>query len=465
VNKVSFERLTTVTLSSVGFVSMKVAVIGLGYLGATTAVALSLVGHDVIGIDPDQNRVDALRAGRVPFFEPGLDEALVEAQATGRLTIQTEHTCTSTAADVFLLCVGTPQSRTGLGADLRYLESSIDNLAPYLQPEAIVVGKSTVPVGTAEALKTRLSGLVPFEPFVSWNPEFLREGTALKDTLTPDRIVIGVDEPHSEALLRQMYQPMADLNIPIVKVDSKTAELVKVAANSFLATKISFINAMAEISEKVGADAVLLAEAIGYDERIGNKFLKTGIGFGGGCLPKDIRAFQACATELGLEQSVSFLAQVEDINMRRRSRVVEVAKEELGELTNRRVAMLGAAFKPGTDDIRDSPAMAVAELLWAAGAHVVVHDPKAVDNVLRMYPNLTVADTLDEAVSQAELVVVGTDWREYALADSAHLGALVANKLVIDGRNVLPYRQWQENGWKVIALGRNLERNPVGVFA
>ena len=443
---------------------MKVAVIGLGYLGATTAVALSLVGHDVIGIDPDQAKVDALRAGRVPFFEPGLDEALAQAQSTGRLAIQAEHTCTSADVDVFLLCVGTPQSRSGMGADLRYLESSIDDLAPYLRADAIVVGKSTVPVGTAEALKARLATLVAFEPYLSWNPEFLREGTALKDTLTPDRIVIGVDEPHSEALLRQLYQPMADLEIPIVKVDSKTAELVKVAANSFLATKISFINAMAEISEQVGADAVLLAEAIGYDERIGNKFLKTGIGFGGGCLPKDIRAFQACAADLGLEQSVSFLAQVEEINMRRRTRVLDIAREELGDLTNRRVAMLGAAFKPETDDIRDSPAMAVAELLWAAGAHVVVHDPKAVDNVRRMYPNLNVADTLEEAVAQAELVVVGTEWRDYALADSAVLGHLVANKLVIDGRNVLPYRQWQANGWKVIALGRNLEHNPVEVL-
>ena len=444
--------------------SKKVAVIGLGYLGATTAVALSLVGHDVIGIDPDQGKVDALTSGRVPFFEPGLDEALVEALGTGKLAFQTGHTATSDDVDVFLLCVGTPQSRSGMGADLRYLEAAIDGLAGHLRPEAIVVGKSTVPVGTAEALKTRLSALVAFEPYMSWNPEFLREGTALKDTLTPDRIVIGVDEPHSELILRDLYQPMADMNVPIVKVDSKTAELVKVAANSFLATKISFINAMAEISEQVGADAVLLAEAIGYDERIGNKFLKTGIGFGGGCLPKDIRAFQACAADLGLEQSVSFLAQVEDINLRRRTRVIEIAREELGDLTNRRVAMLGAAFKPETDDIRDSPAMAVAELFWAAGADIVVHDPKAADNVRHMYPNLKVADGLAEAVAQADLVVVATEWREYALADSAELGALVANKLVIDGRNVLPFKQWQANGWKVIALGRNLEHNPVEVL-
>jgi UDPglucose 6-dehydrogenase len=461
VNRVSFGRFASGAFSTVNSVSTKVAVIGLGYLGATTAVALALVGHEVIGIDPDQNKVDALRAGRVPFFEPGLDEALTEALASGRLAIQTEHTATSDDADIFLLCVGTPQSRTGMGADLRYLEASIDGLAPHLRPESIVVGKSTVPVGTAEALKKRLAALVPFEPYMSWNPEFLREGTALKDTLTPDRIVIGVDEPHSEALLRKLYQPMADLNIPIVKVDSKTAELVKVAANSFLATKISFINAMAEISEQVGADAVLLAEAIGYDERIGNKFLKTGIGFGGGCLPKDIRAFQACATELGLEQSVSFLAQVEDINLRRRTRVVEIAREELGDLTNRRVTMLGAAFKPETDDIRDSPAMAVAELLWAAGADVIIHDPKAADNVRRMYPNLNVADSIDEAVAGAELVVVATEWRDYAVANPAHLGALVENKLVIDGRNVLPYRQWQQEGWKVIALGRSLEHELV----
>jgi len=320
-------------------------------------------------------------------------------------------------------------------------------------------------VGTAAYLKARLEGLVPFEPHVAWNPEFLREGTALQDTLTPDRIVIGANDDYCDAELRELYRPMSEAGIPIVSVDIATAELVKVAANSFLATKISFINAMAEIAEQVGADAVSLAEAIGYDDRIGKKFLRTGIGFGGGCLPKDIRAFQARANELGLGEAVSFLSNVEEINLRRRTRVVEIAREELGDLTGRRVTMLGAAFKPETDDIRDSPAMAVAELLWAAGADVVIHDPKAGNNVRAVYPHLQVRDSIAMAVDGAELVVVGTEWRDYAQADSALLGSLVKNKLVIDGRNVLPHRDWQAEGWKVIALGRNLDHSLVSVEA
>ena len=449
----------------IGLMSATVAVIGLGYLGATTAVALSLVGHRVIGIDPDQSKVDALRSGHVPFYEPGLDEALTTALSSRELTFQTSHEASSHEVDIFLLCVGTPQSRTGLGADLKYLEASIDGLAPYLRPDAVVAGKSTVPVGTAAYLKSRLEELVPFEPHVAWNPEFLREGTALQDTLTPDRIVIGANEEYCDAELRELYRPMSEAGIPIVSVDIPTAELVKVAANSFLATKISFINAMAEIAEQVGADAVSLAEAIGYDDRIGKKFLRTGIGFGGGCLPKDIRAFQARANELGLGEAVSFLANVEEINLRRRTRVVEIAREELGDLTGRRVTVLGAAFKPETDDIRDSPAMAVAELLWSAGADVVIHDPKAGDNVRAMYPHLQVRDSIAIAVDAAELVVVGTEWRDYAQADAALLGSLVKNKLVIDGRNVLPHREWQAEGWKVIALGRNLDNSRVSVEA
>jgi len=444
-------------------VSKTIVVIGLGYLGATTAAALALVGHRVIGIDPDVAKVESLRAGRAPFFEPELDDALSDALTNHDLVIQTGHTRSSANADVFLLCVGTPQSRTGLGADLSYLEQAVDGLAPYLRPDAVVVGKSTVPVGTAEYLSWRLEQQISFAPYFAWNPEFLREGTALKDTLEPDRIVIGTSEPHSERMLRELYEPMTSAGVPLVAVDVKTAELVKAAANSFLATKISFINAMAEIAEKVGADAVALAEAIGYDERIGKKFLKTGIGFGGGCLPKDIRAFQARANELGLTESVSFLAQVEDINLRRRTRVVEIAREELGDLTGRRVTLLGAAFKPETDDIRDSPAMAVAELLWGAGAELTIHDPKAADNVRRMYPHLPVEDDLADAVRGAELVVVGTEWRDYALVDATALGGLVSNRLVIDGRNVLPYRAWQEAGWKVIALGRNLDNSRVKV--
>jgi UDPglucose 6-dehydrogenase len=315
-------------------------------------------------------------------------------------------------------------------------------------------------VGTAKALRAHLASLVDFEPHLAWNPEFLREGTALQDTLVPDRIVIGTDEMWSEKMLRTLYAPITDAGVPLLQMDIPTAELVKVAANSFLATKISFINAMAEVAEVSGADAVKLAEAIGYDERIGNKFLKTGIGFGGGCLPKDIRAFSARAEELGVGQAVGFLREVEEINLRRRSRVIELAQEELGDLTGKRVVMLGAAFKPETDDVRDSPAMAVAEQFWSAGAHVIVHDPKALENVERMYPQLDTEYDLAAALEGAELVVLATEWKEYREADPKVLGELVRNRLVIDGRNALDVSTWRDANWQVIALGRNLERLP-----
>ena len=439
---------------------LKVSIIGLGYLGATTAVAFSKLGHQVIGVDPDSAKVARLGAGDLPFYEPGLDTALVEELQTGNLKFQTAQDANSGSADVHLLCVGTPQSKTGLGADTSFLFSAINELAPFLHQDSVVAGKSTVPVGTAKMLRAHLSNLVDFEPHLAWNPEFLREGTALQDTLVPDRIVIGTDDLWSEKILRTLYEPITSAGVPLIAMDIPTSELVKVAANSFLATKISFINAMAEVAEASGADAVRLAEAIGYDERIGNKFLKTGIGFGGGCLPKDIRAFSARAEELGVGKAVGFLREVEEINLRRRSRVIEIATEELGDLTGKRVVMLGAAFKPETDDVRDSPAMAVAEQFWSAGANVVIHDPKALENVRRMYPHLETEDDLDFAIAGADLVVLATEWQDYKAADPLRLGDMVRSRILIDGRNALDPAAWTGANWQVIAMGRNLARLP-----
>lgn len=439
---------------------LKVSIIGLGYLGATTAVAFSKLGHQVIGVDPDSAKVARLGAGDLPFYEPGLDTALIEELQIGNLKFQTAQDANSGSADVHLLCVGTPQSKTGLGADTSFLFSAINELAPFLHQDSVVAGKSTVPVGTAKMLRAHLSNLVDFEPHLAWNPEFLREGTALQDTLVPDRIVIGTDDLWSEKILRTLYEPITSAGVPLIAMDIPTSELVKVAANSFLATKISFINAMAEVAEASGADAVRLAEAIGYDERIGNKFLKTGIGFGGGCLPKDIRAFSARAEELGVGKAVGFLREVEEINLRRRSRVIEIATEELGALTGKRVVMLGAAFKPETDDVRDSPAMAVAEQFWSAGANVVIHDPKALENVRRMYPHLETEDDLDFAIAGADLVVLATEWQDYKAADPLRLGDMVRSRILIDGRNALDPAAWTSANWQVIAMGRNLARLP-----
>lgn len=446
--------------------AMKVTVIGLGYLGATHAVAMAEMGHQVIGIEADSKRLSALQEGKLPFYEPGLDEALARVIASGKISFKSGHDEDSRDADVHFLCVGTPQVTGSYAADTSYLFSAVDALAPYLSPTAVVAGKSTVPVGTAKTLTERLSKGAGFAAHLVWNPEFLREGTALVDSLRPDRIVIGVPsgDDHSEKVMRSVYEPITNGDTgspagqtPFLVMDVATSELVKVAANSFLATKISFINAMAEIAEASGADAVRLAEAIGMDARIGSLFLRNGIGFGGGCLPKDIRAFMARANELGVGSAVDFLADVDAVNLRRRERVVELAKRELGSLTDKRILMLGAAFKPDSDDLRDSPALMVALKLAQAGAHVVIHDPMALHGIKDRYPQLEPIEDVFEAAKGADIVVLGTEWKFYRELDASKLASVVSGRTVIDGRNALPYQSWQAAGWKVIALGRNLE--------
>lgn len=446
---------------------MKVSVIGLGYLGATHAVAMAELGHEVVGIEADPNRLATLQRGEIPFYEPGLDEALARVIRQGNITFIPDHSQVSADADIHFLCVGTPQLKGSYAADTGYLFSAVESLGKWLKPESVVAGKSTIPVGTAAALRERLTEIAGFDAHLAWNPEFLREGTALEDSLRPDRIVIGVNagDDLAEGKLREVYRPILEGKsgsapgaTPFLVMDVPTAELVKVAANSFLATKISFINAMAEIAENSGADAVRLAEAIGWDERIGNKFLRNGIGFGGGCLPKDIRAFMARAEELGVGEAVEFLADVDAVNLRRRQRVVDIAKAELGELAGKRILMLGAAFKPDSDDLRDSPALEIAVMLHKAGAEVVVHDPMSLPGVRAKHPELQTSDDLKAAAKGADLLVLGTEWREYRELAPATLSSEVNNKLIIDGRNALDVERWQGAGWRLIALGRNVEK-------
>ena len=434
---------------------MKITVIGLGYLGATHAVAMAELGHEVIGIEPNAERLEALASGKLPFHEPGLDKALVDVIEKKRIVFKANHDQDSQDAEIHFLCVGTPQKPGSNEADTSYLFSAIEALAPHMSETSVVAGKSTVPVGTANELKKALDKLTGFDSHLAWNPEFLREGTALEDSLHPDRIVIGVEDVASERALREVYQPITDVDdTPFLVTDIATSELVKVAANSFLATKISFINAMAEIAEVSGADTVKLAEAIGMDERIGKQFLRNGIGFGGGCLPKDIRGFMARAEQLGVGSAVSFLGEMDQINQRRRTRIVEIAKQELGELAGKKVLVLGAAFKPDSDDLRDSPAIAVANQLAMNGAEVVIHDPMALANIPDVAPKLIPMSELKEAATAAHAVVLATEWREYKQLDPSTLP--VQNKLIIDGRNALDVEKWQQAGWKLIALGRNV---------
>ncbi len=434
---------------------LRLSVIGTGYLGATHAACMAELGYEVVGLDVDPAKVDLLRSGRVPFYEPGLDEVLARNIEAGRLRFTTSFAEVGELADVHFVCVGTPQAAGAQRADTSQVFGSVESLLPHLRPGALMVGKSTVPVGTADQLAERIAQSGPEGAELAWNPEFLREGFAVEDTLHPDRLVIGVRSQRAEDLLREVYAPVTAQGTPLLVMDFATAELVKVAANSFLATKISFINAMAEVCEAAGADVVQLAGAIGLDPRIGSRFLAAGLGFGGGCLPKDIRAFTARAGELGAEDAVAFLREVDQINLRRRSTTVDLAREVLGgELRGHRVTVLGASFKPDSDDVRDSPSLDVAVAMQAAGADVVVHDPKGLRNAEKVYPNLGYEPDLDAALRGTELVVLGTEWREYRELDPDRAAGLAGARNVIDARNALDPAAWRAAGWTYRALGR-----------
>ncbi|MFE5797775.1 UDP-glucose dehydrogenase family protein [Streptomyces sp. NPDC056503] len=440
--------------------ALKITVIGTGYLGATHAAAMAEMGFEVLGLDVVPEKVELLASGRVPMYEPGLEELLAKHVAgiegsTGRLRFTTSWEEVGAFGDVHFVCVNTPQKHGEYGCDMSYVDAAFASLSAVARAGSLVVGKSTVPVGSAE----RLAGVLPEGVELAWNPEFLREGFAVQDTLRPDRIVVGVrgtDGARSEKLLREVYAVPVAEGSPFVVTDFPTAELVKTAANSFLATKISFINAMAEICEAAGGDVAKLAEAIGHDERIGNKFLRAGVGFGGGCLPKDIRAFMARAGELGVDQALTFLREIDSINMRRRGQMVEMAREALGgdSFLGRRVAVLGATFKPDSDDVRDSPALNVAGQIHLQGGQVTVYDPKGMENARKVFPTLGYADSAVEAVRGADVVLHLTEWREFRELDPAELASAVSSPVLLDGRNALDGERWRAAGWTYRAMGR-----------
>ncbi|MFI1204727.1 UDP-glucose dehydrogenase family protein [Streptomyces sp. NPDC020883] len=442
--------------------ALKITVIGTGYLGATHAAAMAELGFEVLGLDVQPEKIETLRRGEVPMYEPGLAELLRRHVAgiegsTGRLRFTTSYEEAGAFGDVHFVCVNTPQKHGEYACDMSYVEAAFDALAPHLTRPVLVVGKSTVPVGSAARLAQRLTAAAPVgaDAELAWNPEFLREGFAVQDTLHPDRIVAGVTSERAEALLREVYATPIAEGCPFIVMDYPTAELVKTSANSFLATKISFINAMAEVCEAADGDVVKLAEAIGHDERIGSKFLRAGIGFGGGCLPKDIRAFMARAGELGADQALTFLREVDSINMRRRGHMVELARDAVGgSFLGKRVAVLGATFKPDSDDVRDSPALNVAGQIHLQGGQVTVYDPKGMANAERVFPTLGYAESALEAVRGAHVVLHLTEWREFRELDPGVLGEVVAERSVLDGRNALDPELWRKAGWLYRALGR-----------
>ena len=437
---------------------MKISVIGCGYLGAVHAASMAELGHQVLGIDVDEAKVASLQRGVAPFHEPGFDDLLVKNAQ--RLYFTTDMAAAADAK-VHFIAVGTPQSADG-SADMTYVNAAIEGLIPYLSPGDLVAGKSTVPVGTAQRLS---ESVVSSGAILMWNPEFLREGFAVEDTLSPDRLVYGLPEGESGdaalAILDSVYELILAKQTPRLVMNFATAELVKVAANSFLATKISFINAMAEIAEVTGANVTELADAIGHDSRIGRRFLNAGIGFGGGCLPKDIRGFVARAEELGVGQSLDFLRSVDAINLRRRARVVDVVIEELGALAGKKIAVWGLAFKPDSDDIRDSPALDIVENLARAGARVIAADPQASGPARKriehagLASSVTLTDDHHESARGVDAIVVATEWNVFCEEDPTAIAPLVSNKLVIDGRNTLDSTAWKAAGFTYRGMGRS----------
>jgi UDPglucose 6-dehydrogenase len=435
---------------------MRLSVHGAGYLGAIHATCMAHLGHEVKVYDVDPAKIALLAQGTSPFYEPGFTELLAATQATGRLLFTNSAKEAIQGAEMHFICVGTPQQPGCDAADLSYLHSAFQTIINHVDCTGTIVGKSTVPVGTAQRLADSiLSGAGNFDLKIAWNPEFLREGNAIEDTLAPDRLVFGVDSESSEIELLRVYGSLVAADIPYITTDLATSEMVKVAANSFLATKISFINAMAEICEVADADVVTLSRALGYDARIGAQFLNAGLGFGGGCLPKDIRAFSARAGELGAADAVSFLREIDKINIRRRERMVALVGSIFGgDFLGKNIAVLGAAFKPNSDDVRDSPALNVAAAMHLRGATVRVHDPKAIENARRIFPTLTYCESVESACRDANLIVLATEWSEYQNIDPHDLISIIREPILVDGRNALDHSSWSEAGWKVYALGR-----------
>jgi UDPglucose 6-dehydrogenase len=432
---------------------LKLSVIGTGYLGATHAAAMSSLGFEVVGVDVDSKKIELLNQGKVPFYEPGLEELLLAEVKSGRLKFTTDFAQTSDC-DVHFICVGTPQKKDSLAADLTYVDASIASVAPHAKVGSLIVGKSTVPVGTAGRLANMLRQ-VNEKVELAWNPEFLREGFAVEDTLRPNRLVVGVTSDRAEEILKEVYASLLKDGVPWIRADLPTAELVKVAANSFLATKISFINAMAEICEASGGDVTVLAKAIGYDPRIGSRFLQAGIGFGGGCLPKDIRAFMARSEELGAKQSLEFLREIDSINLRARARVIDLVRVDLGQdLKSKKIAVLGAAFKPDSDDVRDSPALDIAVQLSQAGASVRVHDPKAIEPARARFAQLDFSESIEGCIAGADVILHLTEWKIYREINPSAIKNQVNQAIIIDGRNALDRDLWVKAGWKFRALGR-----------
>ncbi|HYM70031.1 MAG TPA: UDP-glucose/GDP-mannose dehydrogenase family protein [bacterium] len=429
---------------------MRLSVIGTGYVGLVAAVCFADLGHDVIGVDRDAERIRALQAGRSPIFEPGLEELLARGAEKKRLRFTTDTTEAVRESEVIFITVGTPSLESG-DADVTAVAAVAETIAESLRDYRLIVEKSTVPVRTGERIRDQIQlvtgGAVPFD--IASNPEFTREGSAIYDFMHPDRIVIGVTSERAERLLREVYRPF---DCPVLVANLATAELIKHASNAFLAMKISYINAVANVCERVGADVRLVAEGMGYDDRIGRAFLNAGVGYGGSCFPKDVAAFVRIAHEAGYE--FRLLEEVARVNEGQRDLLFRHLKEALWVLANRAVAVFGLAYKPNTDDMRDAPSVPVIERLLREGAEVRACDPVAEPNARRLLPNIAYYADPYEAARGSDAVVLMTEWDEFRKLDLARLREVMRRPVLIDGRNLFDPEQAKALGFHYVGMGR-----------
>ena len=442
---------------------MRLCVIGVGHVGLVTAACFAELGHDVVGVDDDAAKIAALDAGQAPFFEPGLSELVERHVEAGRLTFTGKHAEAIPGAEAVFICVGTPRRDDG-APNLSYVQAAAASVAQLAPSPTVVVEKSTVPVRTGERIKQALAlqaqsqgGALVHQ--VASNPEFLREGAAVADTLRPDRVVVGADDPRAHEVLARVYAPLlARHECPYVATDVRTAELIKHASNAFLATKISFINAVARICELAGADVQIVADAMGHDARIGRAFLNAGLGYGGSCFPKDVEAFVHIAADLGYD--FGMLRETERINREAKGWPLLQLRRLVWNLAGKEVAVLGVAFKPGTDDIRDAPALDVIEDLRAEGANVRLHDPVALEHVASRWADVRLCDKAEDALDGAHAVVVATEWDEYRAIAPTRLAELLTYPVVIDARSVWDPDALAEVGLTVASIGRPLVALP-----
>jgi UDPglucose 6-dehydrogenase len=435
---------------------MKISIIGTGYVGLVQGACFADTGNTVICMDVDEKKIANLKKGIIPIYEPGLDEVVKRNTQNGRLFFSTDLKSAVEKSNIIFLCLPTPQSEDG-SADLTHVLGVSEKIAQYLKEDTIVISKSTVPVGTVERLKQLFDKKCKYTIEVVSNPEFLKEGTALQDSLKPDRIIIGTRDKKTAEILTELYEPFVRTGNPIIIMDEKSAELTKYAANSFLATKITFMNDMANLCEAVGADIEWIRKGIGSDPRIGKNFLFAGIGYGGSCFPKDVKALIKTSGDHG--HTLGILEKVDEINEDQKSVLVQKIKKHFsGRLKNKTIAIWGIAFKPQTDDVRDAPSIVIIESLLKEGAKVNIHDPAAMQNAKKVFGSrVQYCESSFDALKDADALAVVTEWNEFRTPDFHRMKTLMKEYVIFDGRNIYDPKDLKKAGFVYHGIGRKVD--------